>query len=122
MSIEISQVVQRFQTYSGLHGDELTKWEHLCNDAAEEIMMRLVSGAAIEFPSQLVTAAASLAFYRYIIIQSVNELAFKAGDLSVTPKVSVPEAKLLWTEAEAAIKSLLKRTEDACFAFNAVPS
>jgi len=122
--MDTNAVVERFKAFGGFSDTELSDWLFLCDDAAGETADRTVENTDNSGTSDslLVQVAAALAFYRYAIIQSVNSISFRAGDLSVNPRISVEKAKLLLNEAEKAAGHLLRPSPDfSCdFAFRTV--
>lgn len=113
-------VADEFGILSGLDKQERLPYLPLCISAAQQIKARLRQGISLaDHMRPLCTAAAAVAFYRYILLRtSLDEGAFTAGDLTVGQNTAaVPAAKQLRDESLRAVSFLL---EDTSFVFRQV--
>jgi hypothetical protein len=119
--MNVNEIKERFRVFGDFEADEVNEWGFLINDVADEIESRLLPETDPE-NSAVITAAAALALYRYTVIQGVNGASIKAGDLTVTPKVSMSSARLLLSEMEKAASGLIEPFDEAKndFQFKAV--
>ena len=110
MNITLS--VERVKsTLSSLAGEEVAGAENLCIAATGSITAMLKKGGDyLKRESELIYAAACLAFYRYTLSrQSEGVSGYKAGDITVSNNVSsaVKAAKALYLDALSAVADCL---------------
>lgn len=116
MSIE--EVMERFTLMADLSDAAAVRYQPLCADAMAEIN-RLTRNNDVAAQGILCAAAASLALYRWALMNASNSVgSFSVGDVKVTKSSeNVEMAKQAWREAAAAAAPYL---EDSGFLFERI--
>lgn len=116
MSIE--EVMERFTLMADLSDAAAVRYQPLCVDAMTEIN-RLTRNNDVAAQGILCAAAASLALYRWALMNASNGVgSFSVGDVKVTKSSeNVEMAKQAWREAAAAAAPYL---EDSGFLFERI--
>lgn len=105
-------VLRRFELLSGLEGKDLSRYSHLCKEAAEDIKAKLkvpeeslADGKCL----RLAYTAGALAFYKYCLYISATEPeSFSAGEVKVTMSDQrLKSAKRLFEEEYRALSDVL---------------
>ncbi len=114
--------LERFALIAGISLEEAEKWLSLCEEACNEIESHLKESVDIDANyRRLTTAAASLAFYRYMLYTNAsgNTESFTAGEFRIKTDVNltVKLAYAVWRDAKCAISDLL---EDSDFMFKII--
>lgn len=114
--------LERFALIADISLAEAAQWLPLCEEACSEIESHLKESVDIDANSRrLTTAAASLAFYRYVLYinASGNTESFTAGELRIKTDVdsTIKLAYAVWLDAKYAISDLL---EDSDFMFEMI--
>lgn len=120
--MEVSDVLERFSLIAGLSAEEASPWVDICSDAAESIVLQLKDGVDEKVnEKRLISAAASLSFYKYILYRASGEgmNTFAAGDIKITQdkKQVINSAYTAWCIERDAIADLL---DDDHFLFRKV--
>jgi len=110
------EVLEKFGIIANISVPEISQWSIICEEACEEIKRHLKSGVDInENSHRLNSAAAALAFYRYILYSSAigNTESFTAGEIRVknNATAAVQIAYKVWIEAKQSINDLLEDNE-----------
>ena len=118
------EVLERFAIIANLTSEEITPWTALCEDAENEIRSHLREDTDEEEHSRrLSSAAAALAFYRYMMYRTSvgNVESFSAGELKIKTdaKTAVQLAHNIWRDARNAVCDLLN---DEDFVFERIES
>ena len=100
--LELSHAIQAFGQLAGLDEQEGEQWRALCQSGLDTLKEMLRPGADTpENCHRLTMAAAAIAYYRYCLIVSGQEVhTLKAGDLQVStdPGRSLEQAAALREE------------------------
>ncbi len=114
--MNLQDIVKRFSIISNLSLEEAFPWTQVCEEAAEEIRLHLKKGVdENEHHRRLDAAAASLAFYRYVLYRASGGgmESFTAGEIRIKTdaKTSVKMALAVWKDAKHSISDLLNDDE-----------
>lgn len=117
---ESGAVLERFALLADLEKKEAARYAPLCAEALSELVHRKKAGCGENADAPLVTAAATLAFYRKTLADDARgESSFSVGDVKVTRSgPSAPAAELL---LRAALSAAAPYLEDPCFVFERIP-
>lgn len=105
-------ILRRFELLSSLQGKDLSRYQDLCKEAAEDIRARLkVPEESLSDSKRLRLsyAAGALAFYKYCLLLSATEPeSFSAGEVKVTVSdKKLCAAKRLFEEECRALSDVL---------------
>lgn len=114
--MNLEKILEKFSIISGITSpEEIAPWITVCEDAYIDIKTNLKDDVDLEKHSRrLNSAAASLAFYRYVLYQaSSGAHTFTAGEIRIRTdiKTSVKLAHNVWLDAKRGIADLLKDEE-----------
>lgn len=113
------EILERFAIIANIPITESSPWIFLCEEASDDIISHLKDSDCVnENSRRLTVAAASLAFYRYVLYGSANgsTASFGAGELRIKTdsQTTVKHAYEVWLSAKRAISDLL-RDDDFIF-------
>ena len=116
------EILERFCIIANIPITEGSPWISLCEEAGNDLISHLKDSVDVnENSRRLTVAAASLAFYRYILYGSANGAteSFSAGELRIkTDSQSIVKlAYEVWLNAKRGISGLLR---DDDFAFERI--
>lgn len=118
-NLDLNAILNRFAFLSGLTLDEAVSFTPICNDAKEEIQLKIKPCVNESAESgRLEAAAAALSFYKYILhkasLQSTQ--SFSAGDISIKEdiKQQLESARSIWYEIRASVCDILQ-DDEFCF-------
>ncbi len=116
------EILERFAIIANISITEGSPWIFLCEEASDDIISHLKDSVSVnENSRRLTVAAASLAFYRYVLYNSANgsTASFGAGELRIKTdsQITVKHAYEVWLSAKHAISDLLR---DDSFVFERV--
>lgn len=101
--MEFDWIWKRFLQLTGQTAEEAAPWENLCREAQAEISAcarpSILGGEML-----LCATAATLAFYRYSLVQAAEpETGFAAGEIKITKGTQgIAAAEKLWQQARCA--------------------
>ena len=106
------EILERFSIIANIPITEGSPWIFLCEEAGNDLISHLKDSVDVnENSRRLTVAAASLAFYRYVLYNSANGAteSFGAGELRIKTdsKSAVKLAYEVWLNAKRAISDLL---------------
>ena len=105
------------KVFSSLSGENAEQYEGLLLAAAKSVCAMLIKGDHRSRESELIHAAACLAYYRYVLL-AVGEgtTSYKAGDITVNSDLESARqsARALLDDAFGAIRGIIK-SSGFCF-------